>query len=427
MKKLLTIALLLAVAASASALDRSPRKKKRDKKAKTETVVPAPVPEAEPVPVPEPEPAPAEEPVVNDMTLGFSPEQTDSLLAAWRERQRQDAFSEFFKQYILEDSTEVADSTPDSVYSRRLLDLASPIQFPYNSIVKGYINRYTNSRYGTISRILGMSQYYFPIIEEELLREGLPVELRALPIIESALSPTAVSPMGAVGLWQFMPTTGKSYGLEINSLVDERRDPYRATQAACRYLKDLFAIYNDWSLAIAAYNCGPGNVNKAIARSGGNGRTFWDIYDYLPRETRGYVPAFIGASYADPTGHGYHPHRPADAPRADRLDDRHPDRDPAAAQPAIQTRHHPGHDQTLYARAAAAQHHAIHRQRACDLRQRLGLPQGVHQPGEHRQETPGTLGYGLRGQEGRYAGRHRPPLPRDHSAADALERHQKRP
>ena len=155
MKKLLTIALLLAVAAPASALDRSPRKKKRDKKAKTETVVPAPVPEAEPVPVPEPEPAPAEEPVVNDMTLGFSPEQTDSLLAAWRERQRQDAFSEFFKQYILEDSTEVADSTPDSVYSRRLLDLASPIQFPYNSIVKGYINRYTNSRYGTISRILG--------------------------------------------------------------------------------------------------------------------------------------------------------------------------------------------------------------------------------------------------------------------------------
>mgnify|MGYP005831457575 CR=1 FL=1 len=297
MKKLLTIALLLAVAASASALDRSPRKKKRDKKAKTETVVPAPVPEAEPVPVPEPEPAPAEEPVVNDMTLGFSPEQTDSLLAAWRERQRQDAFSEFFKQYILEDSTEVADSTPDSVYSRRLLDLASPIQFPYNSIVKGYINRYTNSRYGTISRILGMSQYYFPIIEEELLREGLPVELRALPIIESALSPTAVSPMGAVGLWQFMPSTGKLYGLEVNSLIDERYDPVLATRAACRYLKDMYAIFGDWMLAIASYNCGPGNVNKAIARSGG-GKTFWDIYDYLPRETRGYVPAFIGASYA---------------------------------------------------------------------------------------------------------------------------------
>ena len=298
MKKLLTIALLLAVAASASALDRSPRKKKRDKKAKTETVVPAPVPEAEPVPVPEPEPAPAEEPVVNDMTLGFSPEQTDSLLAAWRERQRQDAFSEFFKQYILEDSTEVADSTPDSVYSRRLLDLASPIQFPYNSIVKGYINRYTNSRYGTISRILGMSQYYFPIIEEELLREGLPVELRALPIIESALSPTAVSPMGAVGLWQFMPTTAKAYGLEVNSMVDERYDPLKSTRAACRYMKDLYEMYNDWSLAIAAYNCGPGNVNKAMARAGGNPQSFWDVYEFLPRETRGYVPSFIAASYA---------------------------------------------------------------------------------------------------------------------------------
>ena len=300
MKRLLILALLLGAVASASALDRSPRKKKRDK-SKTETPTPAPVPEAEtsvsPQPAPAPEPVPAAElPPVNDMTLGFTAGQADSLLAVWRERQRQDVYEEFFKQYILEDSTQVADTTPDSVYARRLLDLASPIQLPYNSIVKGYISRYINPRYGTISRILGMSQYYFPIIEEELLREGLPVELRALPVIESALSPTAVSPMGAVGLWQFMPTTGKSYGLEVNSLVDERRDPYRSTQAACRYLKDLYAIYNDWSLAIAAYNCGPGNVNKAMARSGG--KNFWEIYDYLPRETRGYVPAFIGASYA---------------------------------------------------------------------------------------------------------------------------------
>lgn len=313
MRKLLTLALLLAVATSASALDRSPRKKKRDRKAQTETAAPAPAPAPVTPPAPEPQPAPVvpEEPVVNDVTLGFTPHQADSLLAVWRERQRMDAYSEFFKQYILEDSTAIADTTPDSVYMRRLRDLASPIQLPYNSIVKGYINRYTNTRYGTISRILGMSQYYFPIIEEELLREGLPVELRALPIIESALSTTAVSPMGAVGLWQFMPTTGKSYGLEINSLVDERRDPYRATQAACRYLKDLYAIYHDWSLAIAAYNCGPGNVNKAMARSGG--KNFWEIYDYLPRETRGYVPAFIGASYA----YAYHSHHgiePTEAP-----------------------------------------------------------------------------------------------------------------
>ena len=301
MRILLTIVLLMAVAAPASGLDRKPRKKEK-KKARTEAVaepVPAPVPPAakpahterktEPT---APAPAPLPD---NDMTLGLTAAQADSLVAVWRERQCCDSFREFFDNYILVDSTQTG-AVPDSVYTRRLRDLASPIQLPYNSIVRGYINRYTDSRYGTISRILGMSQYYFPLIEDELLKEGLPIELRALPIIESALSVTAVSPMGAVGLWQFMPSTGKSYGLEVNSLVDERRDPVRATQAACRYLKDLYAIYNDWTLAIAAYNCGPGNVNKAMARSGG--KTFWEIYDYLPRETRGYVPAFIGATYA---------------------------------------------------------------------------------------------------------------------------------
>lgn len=302
MRILLTIVLLMAVAAPASGLDRKPRKKEK-KKARTEAV-------AEPVPAPAPpaakpahterktEPAaPAPAPIPdNDMTLGQTAAQADSLVAVWRERQCCDSFREFFDNYILVDSTQTG-AVPDSVYTRRLRDLASPIQLPYNSIVRGYINRYTDSRYGTISRILGMSQYYFPLIEDELLKEGLPIELRALPIIESALSVTAVSPMGAVGLWQFMPSTGKSYGLEVNSLVDERRDPVRSTQAACRYLKDLYAIYKDWSLAIAAYNCGPGNVNKALARAGG-GTTFWDIYEYLPRETRGYVPAFVGASYA---------------------------------------------------------------------------------------------------------------------------------
>lgn len=300
MRTLLTILLLLAVAVPAPALDRRPRKKDK-KKNKTEAVVTPPTaPVAGQQAAPEPEepelPDPAEV-QYDDMTLGLTAEQADSLVAVWRERQCGDSYQEFFDNYILVDST-AESTTPDSVYIQRLRALVSPIQLPYNSIVRGYINRYTDSRYGTISRILGMSQYYFPLIEDELLKEGLPVELRALPIIESALSTTAVSPMGAVGLWQFMPSTGKSYGLEVNSLVDERRDPVRSTQAACRYLKDLYAIYNDWSLAIAAYNCGPGNVNKAIARSGGNGRTFWDIYDYLPRETRGYVPAFIGASYA---------------------------------------------------------------------------------------------------------------------------------
>ena len=313
MRTLLTILLLLAVAVPASALDRRPRKKDK-KKNKTEAVVTPPTaPVAEQQAAPEPEepelPDPAEV-QYDDMTLGLSAEQADSLVAVWRERQCGDSYQEFFDNYILVDST-AEGTTPDSVYIQRLRALVSPIQLPYNNIVRGYINRYTDSRYGTISRILGMSQYYFPLIEDELLKEGLPVELRALPIIESALSTTAVSPMGAVGLWQFMPSTGKSYGLEVNSLVDERRDPVRSTQAACRYLKDLYAIYNDWSLAIAAYNCGPGNVNKAIARSGG--KNFWEIYDYLPRETRGYVPAFIGASYAY-AYHRQHGIEPTEAP-----------------------------------------------------------------------------------------------------------------
>ena len=299
MRTLLTILLLLAVAVPASALDRRPRKKDK-KKNKTEAVVTPPTaPVAEQQAAPEPEepelPDPAEV-QYDDMTLGLSAEQADSLVAVWRERQCGDSYQEFFDNYILVDST-AESTTPDSVYIQRLRALVSPIQLPYNNIVRGYINRYTDSRYGTISRILGMSQYYFPLIEDELLKEGLPVELRALPIIESALSTTAVSPMGAVGLWQFMPSTGKSYGLEVNSLIDERYDPVLATRAACRYLKDMYAVFGDWMLAIASYNCGPGNVNKAIARSGG-GKTFWEIYDYLPRETRGYVPAFIGASYA---------------------------------------------------------------------------------------------------------------------------------
>lgn len=306
MKRLFLLLLLLALGApEAPALDRRPRKKRQ-----TGTEQPASVSQQQPTPAPhrstrtatESE-TPAPKPRRPEPIADLSPAQLDSLLAAWRERQTLESFERFFDEYVGIDSADLAaaaaaDKTPDSVYIRRLRDLVSPVPLCYNYIVRGYIDRYTASATGTISRMLGLARYYFPMIEEELLRRGLPVELRALPIIESALSPTAVSPMGAAGLWQFMPATGKVYGLEINSLVDERCDPVLATRAACRYLADLHALYNDWTLAIAAYNCGPGNVNKAIARAGGGKRSFWDIYDFLPRETRGYVPAFIGATYA---------------------------------------------------------------------------------------------------------------------------------
>lgn len=309
---LLTLVLSVSLVTATQAAERKPRRNKRDNKATEQPAATPPVARqthateasaAQPArPTSTPTPASPVETLsaevrYDDLTLGLTPEQADSLVGVWRERQSNNAYQQFFENYVLEGKT-VDTTTPDSVYVRRLRDLVSPVPLPYNSLVRTYINRYIDPRHGTISRILGLSQYYFPMIEEELLKAGLPVELRALPIIESALSSTVMSPAGAVGLWQFMPSTGKNYGLEVNSLVDERRDPVLATRAACRFLKDLYNIYNDWLLAIAAYNCGSGNVNKAIARTGGNARTFWDIYDHLPPETRGYVPAFIGASYA---------------------------------------------------------------------------------------------------------------------------------
>lgn len=185
---------------------------------------------------------------------------------------------------------------PDSVYINRLHSLPSEMELVYNQIVRSYIDMYSGRRRNQVGYMLAEGEYYFPIFEHMLDKYGLPLELKYLPVIESALKPTAVSPMGATGLWQFMLGTGKMYDLEINSLVDERRDPLKASDAAVRYLKDLYSIYGDWNLVIAAYNCGPGNVNKAIRRS--NGQTdYWAIYPYLPRETRGYVPAFIAATY----------------------------------------------------------------------------------------------------------------------------------
>lgn len=206
----------------------------------------------------------------------------------------------YLQNYIVLDA-EVENKSPGEVneetYIRRLAAIPSVIEMPYNQIVRKHIERYVYRSRTLIEEMLGMSLYYMPIFEQALEKEGLPLELKYLPIVESALDPNAVSRVGAAGLWQFMIGTGKGLGLEINSLVDERRDPYRSSAMAAKYLKNLYQIYNDWSLAIAAYNCGPGNVNKALHRNGGTG-DFWDIYEYLPRETRGYVPAFIAANYA---------------------------------------------------------------------------------------------------------------------------------
>lgn len=184
----------------------------------------------------------------------------------------------------------------DSVYIHRLYSLPTKMELVFNPVVRDYIEMYAGRRRDQVSYMLGQGKYYFPLFEEALDKEGLPLELKYLPVIESALNPIARSRVGATGLWQFMAPTGKMYDLEINSLVDERRDPLKSTDAAARYLKDLYGIYGDWNLVIAAYNCGPGNVNKAIRRSGGQ-TDYWAIYPYLPRETRGYVPAFIAATY----------------------------------------------------------------------------------------------------------------------------------
>ncbi len=186
---------------------------------------------------------------------------------------------------------------PDSVYKARLQALPCVIELPYNERVRAFILRYVKRSPKQVARMMRMSEYYFPLFEEVLGRYDLPYELKYLPIIESALNPMARSHVGAAGLWQFMPATGKLFGLEVNSLVDERMDPLKSTEAACRFLGSMYAIYHDWNLVIAAYNCGAGNVNKAIRRANGK-RDFWSIYPFLPRETRNYVPIFIAANYA---------------------------------------------------------------------------------------------------------------------------------
>lgn len=187
------------------------------------------------------------------------------------------------------------DQTPDSVFIQRLQQLPYVVELPYNPIVKQYIVRYMKSP-KHLSDLLAKQNYYMPMFQDVLAQYDLPYELAYLPIIESRLNPNARSHMGAVGLWQFMPSTGKKYGLEINSLVDERRDPVKSTHAAAKFMKALYKIFNDWNLVIAAYNCGPGNVNKAIYRADGK-RDFWSIYPFLPEETRVYLPLYIAAVY----------------------------------------------------------------------------------------------------------------------------------
>lgn len=183
-----------------------------------------------------------------------------------------------------------------SVYKERLSRIPSVIEMPYNDVVQKFIDKYSGQLRRSVSLMLGAQNFYMPIFEQALETYGLPLELKYLPVIESALNPRAISRVGATGLWQFMVGTAKDYGLEINSLVDDRRDPVKSSYAAARYLGDLYKIFGDWNLVIAAYNCGPANISKAIHRAGGE-KDYWRIYPYLPRETRGYVPAFIAANY----------------------------------------------------------------------------------------------------------------------------------
>ncbi len=214
---------------------------------------------------------------------------TDSLRNNW-----------YLKNFaVLDTDVQLKNDVPTTKedYIERLQALPTIIEMPYNDVVRSYINMYTGKRRGLVEQMLGLSIYYMPFFEQALEKEGLPIELKYLPVIESAINPDAVSPAGAAGLWQFMIGTAKDMGLTVNTLVDERRDPIRSSEAAARYLKQLYNKYGDWSLAIASYNCGPGNVQKALQRAGGGKKDFWDIYYYLPKETRGYVPAFIAANY----------------------------------------------------------------------------------------------------------------------------------
>ncbi len=228
---------------------------------------------------------------ISDYTI----EVTDSLVGLWYEQSRLADFDVIHDFNM--DSVRFNSDVPDSVFIRRLNDMNSFITLPYNSTVRNYILLYSEKRKEAMESALGYSNYYFPIFEAAFLKYGLPQELKYMAIIESMLNPVATSRAGARGMWQFMYNTAKIYGLHVDSFVDERLDVEKAVDAAARYLRDSYQVFGDWSLAISSYNCGAGNVSKAIRRAGGR-RDFWSIYPYLPRETRGYMPAFVGAMYA---------------------------------------------------------------------------------------------------------------------------------
>ena len=268
----------------------------KDKRPVRAEAIPDTIPSAEEmVPADEPEKSIRDLPVFTDEVYELRLEQNiDSLLNVYY-------INQSLESMVDDAAFEIHDSLvpdfPDSVYIERLGNIPSVIDLSYNRLVKNYINVYTKKRRDQVRYMLAVSDFYFPIFEQVFDLYDVPYELKYLAIIESALNPRAVSRAGAVGTWQFMYSTARSYGLRINSLVDERKDYLASTHAAAKFLKNLYRIYGDWTLALAAYNCGPGNVNKAIRRSGGK-RDFWEIYYYLPRETRGYVPAFIAATYA---------------------------------------------------------------------------------------------------------------------------------
>ena len=230
---------------------------------------------------------------IDTCSVEYTAEVSDSLLNMWYVQRM---VNEDNSVSVDMDSVKFQSNVPDSVYIRRISEMNSFITLPYNDIVKNYIIKYSEKMPETMGRILGLCDYYMPQFQEILNKYDMPEELKAMAIIESAMNPLAVSRVGAKGMWQFMYQTAKIYGLHIDSFVDERLDPIRSADAAARYLQDAYEIFGDWNLAIASYNCGAGNVNKAIRRSGS--RAFWDIWPFLPRETRGYVPAFVGALYA---------------------------------------------------------------------------------------------------------------------------------